>query len=239
MRPLRLAGLWALDYAFALRALTSAAVHDDPASFTVPPEGRAAAPVLLLPGVWETWRFLRPTVRRLHDAGHPVHVLDDLGRNSGTVAEAAQVVERHLLAHDLRGVVIVAHSKGGLIGAYAMAFADPDSRIDRMVAISTPFSGSRYARFLPLPSLHAFSPRDRTIRLLATQRWLAPRITSIWAAFDPHIPGGSALPGAVNVRLPVVGHFRILGTPELARALDAALQPPPVQAGDGADRAAG
>jgi hypothetical protein len=37
------------------------------------------------------------------------------------------------------------------------------------------------------------------------------RITSIYGVFDTMIPGGSELPGATNVRLPVGGHFAILG----------------------------
>ena len=36
------------------------------------------------------------------------------------------------------------------------------------------------------------------------------RITSIYPVFDGHIPEGSALEGAVNIEVPVRGHFRIL-----------------------------
>ncbi len=36
---------------------------------------------------------------------------------------------------------------------------------------------------------------------------------STW--FDPHIPDGSDLPGARNVRLATPGHFRALRDPEL------------------------
>jgi hypothetical protein len=46
------------------------------------------------------------------------------------------------------------------------------------------------------------------------------RITSVWAAFDPHIPGGSSLPGAVNRRIDDGGHFRILRNPAVLDELD-------------------
>ena len=39
------------------------------------------------------------------------------------------------------------------------------------------------------------------------------RIVSIFGEFDPHIPEGSALPGATNITLPTGGHFRILSDP--------------------------
>jgi hypothetical protein len=45
------------------------------------------------------------------------------------------------------------------------------------------------------------------------------RIVSIFGRYDLHIPDGSMLEGATNVRVPVVGHFRILGAPETWRAV--------------------
>ena len=64
------------------------------------------------------------------------------------------------------------------------------------------------------------------LRLLAEELRVNGRITSIWAEFDPHIPGGSRLQGATNVELPVQGHFRILGSPELLEAVERAVTPP-------------
>jgi triacylglycerol lipase len=173
-------------------------------------EGRA---VLVVPGIWETWAFLRPLIARVHSEGHPVHVLSALRWNGRPVEAAARDVAEYLERHDLRDVVIVAHSKGGLIGKYVMAMLDPERRVDSMVAVCAPFSGSRYARWLPLSSLRAFSPRDATTLLLARNAEVNSRIVSIYGEFDPHIPEGSELPGAENVRLPAGGHFRILALP--------------------------
>ena len=63
-----------------------------------------------------------------------------------------------------------------------------------------------------------------TLRLAADHR-VDARITSVWAAFDPHIPAGSALPGAVNRRIEDGGHFRILARPELLAIVDEVLAP--------------
>ncbi|GAA1002168.1 hypothetical protein GCM10009563_33250 [Subtercola frigoramans] len=167
-------------------------------------------PVVIIPGIWETWAFMRPLVQRLHDAGHPVFVLTTLGRNGRPVATLAGLASRYIVQHDLRDVLIVAHSKGGLIGKYAMALLDDTGRISGMVAVCTPFEGSRYAPYLLLPSLRAFSPRDATTLLLAENREVNARIVSVYPQFDPHIPGGSELPGAHNVELATGGHFRIL-----------------------------
>ena len=57
----------------------------------------------------------------LFAAGHPVHVLDQLGYNTGTIPAMATIVRDHLRRLDADDVTIVAHSKGGLIGKQALA----------------------------------------------------------------------------------------------------------------------
>lgn len=217
---------WVLDYAYAAGRQTSGLLRPaDPAGYP-DPAGPARPPVVLVPGVYERWQFLRPLADRLHGLGHPVHVVDRLRWNTAPVRASAEAVAAYLEEHDLRDVVVVAHSKGGLIGKYAMAHLDPGRRIDRMVAVATPFGGSVYARFFLVPSVRAFSPGDPTVRLLAEELRVNGRITSIWGEFDPHIPGGSRLEGATNVELPVQGHFRILASRELLAAVEEALSPP-------------
>ena len=205
---------WVVDYAYAAywqaRGFLS---RPDPVAWR---SGAAGMPtVLLLPGIYETWHFMRPLAQHIHGLGHPVHVVTKLGHNRGSVVASAGLVEEHLHAHNLSDVIIVAHSKGGLIGKYLMTDAASETRIDRMIAIATPFGGSVYARYIPFPALRAFSPADATTLMLAKHLDVNSRITSVFGAFDPHIPGGSALEGARNIRLPVRGHFRILAAPEL------------------------
>jgi triacylglycerol lipase len=168
------------------------------------------APVLLIPGVYEPWQFLLPIARRLHAAGHPVHALPALGHNRSPIRDAAALAQRHLDDLDLRSVVIVAHSKGGLIGKHMMAVDDTGGRIARMVAIAAPFSGSSLARYAPVSTLRAFMASDATLSTLAENFAINSRITSVYSEFDPVIPARSHLDGATNVELPVVGHFRIL-----------------------------
>lgn len=221
MSPLAKGGYWLLDYAYAVGGQVAGFLdRTDPATL----QSGDREPVLLLPGIWETWRFLLAVARHLHAAGHPVHVLPGLRRNGAPVAASAELVRDYLAQHDLRHVVVVAHSKGGLIGKYAMLLHDPEHRIDRMIAVAAPFGGSIYAPYTVLPSLRAFSPTDATTVLLGKNLSVNARITSIYGEFDPHIPGGSDLPGATNVQLPTAGHFRILRLTVLARPLDEALR---------------
>lgn len=212
----RLAGLlrrgwsWALDYVWIVVALAKGLIDwRVPAGY-----GRGSGrPILLLPGVYEDWTVLRRLADRLSSAGHPVHVLRELERNTMGIVDGARVAGDYLVAHDLRDVVIVAHSKGGLIGKQVLASEPAGARVLRIVAIATPFAGSRLAHLVPTPVVQSLGPRDETIVGLAGRTDLNGRITSICPAFDPHIPGGSFLEGATNVRVKAMGHFKVLDDP--------------------------
>ena len=214
---------WGLDYLYvSYWQVRGALVRVDPARYLL--ADAMKPPIVVLPGIYETWQFLRPLADQLSEAGHPVHVVAGLGRNARTVAASAPIVADYLREHDLRDVTILAHSKGGLIGKYLMLRCDPEGRVARMVAIATPFSGSVYARLMLLPSLRAFSPRNATTLMLAASRGVNSRITSIYGSFDPHIPAGSELSGATNIRLDVAGHFRIIGDRQLQDAVALAVK---------------
>ena len=221
-RALRNLAWWVADYAYAghwqLRALLS---RTEPAGFRT----GDGLPVVVLPGVYETWKFLQPLVVAVHERGHPVHVIDLLRRNRRPVPEMADRVREYLVEHDLHDVVLVAHSKGGLIGKRVMVSPEGE-RVRAMVAVATPFAGSRYARLLPLaPTLRIFSPRDATILALAAETAVNRRIVSLYGRFDPHIPERSELAGAVNVELDTGGHFRILAHPRVMAEVIAAAEP--------------
>lgn len=202
---------WALDYAYAgywqLRAFFSRRRAD---AFADGP----STPIVILPGVYETWRFLEPLIAHLHAQGHPVHVVDALERSQRPVIQMAEIVGDALREASMQDVVLVAHSKGGLAGKLVM-LGEERWRIRGMLAVATPFGGSRYARRLPSRTLRAFSPDDPGIVDLARHSEVNGRIVSVYAGFDPHIPEGSELAGAKNVRLDTGGHFRILADPRV------------------------
>ena len=215
-RRLREARWWLLDYGYAATAQARAAFSQaGPEDF----RSGAEAPIVIIPGVYESWQFMRPLIRILHDHGHPVHVVAALGRNRRSLAHASATVAAYLEREHLTGVIIVAHSKGGLIGKLLMTTDDPERRVRAMAAISAPFGGSRYARYWVMPSIRAFAPADAALQSLGQDRRVNHRIVSIYGVFDPHIPEGSELVGARNIQLRVGGHFRILGDPRTVRAV--------------------
>ncbi|MGV8965043.1 MAG: esterase/lipase family protein [Cellulomonas sp.] len=214
---------WLRDYAFVISwqargLLTRAGAEQFSAT------GVATSPaVVLLPGVYESWQFMRPLALALSRHGYPVHFVPTLGFNTGAVPDMANLVAATLERRGLDAVVLVAHSKGGLIGKYAMANCDPGHRIRGLVAINTPFAGSPYARWIPLAPVRAFVPTDAILAALAVEDAVNARITSVATRFDPHIPNGSELAGATNIELATPGHFRALGDPHLVPVILAVL----------------
>lgn len=175
-------------------------------------------PVVLLPGVYETWQLLAPVATALARAGHPVHAVPGLGYNRRPFAEAADRTAAFLVETDLHDVVLVAHSKGGLVGKRVM-LSPAGTRVAGMVAVATPFNGSSYARYLLGRTLRAFSPRDAALLALAAERDVDARITAVYPRFDPHIPETGRLEGGRNVELPLAGHFLPLGDPSLVEVV--------------------
>ncbi|MGN6199449.1 esterase/lipase family protein [Humibacter sp.] len=185
-------------------------------------------PVLLLPGVHESPRFLDPFAALCVACGRRPHVLTALGRNVERVLDTAELAASYLERQDLNDVLVIAHSKGGLVGKQLMTWERTRSRVGGMVAIATPFSGSAFATRAPVRSLRDFSPADSTLLELSANRAANRDIVSAFPRFDPQIPAGSVLPDArANVRVPVDGHFRVLGHPELWRLLRRTLREAP------------
>ena len=113
------------------------------------------------------------------------------------------------------GRVLVAHSKGGLIGKHLLLRErGRGARLRGLVAVCTPFAGAGGPGSSRDPSIRALLPSDETIVMLGSAASVNGRIVSVFGTFDPHVPDGSALDGATNVRVPVAGHFRVLGAPE-------------------------
>lgn len=179
-------------------------------------------PIVLIPGIYENWRFMKPVADFLFENGHPIHVVSGLGYNTGDVETAALAVTAYIKERQLSECIIVAHSKGGLIGKLVMMGSE--ATVLGMVALNTPFVGSRYASFIPLKSLKMFRPQSSILSLLTKNTIINKRIVSVYGLFDPHIPKGSYLEGATNIQLSTRGHFKIMGNKHVHQAILKAIQ---------------
>ena len=209
---------WVYGIGWWLRAFSRSGAPD---AFREPgPDPDHHTPVVLLPGIWERWPYLVPLARSLNAAGHPVHLIAALGANGAALPVGARIVADYLREQQLERVVLVAHSKGGLIGKLVMLDPDVADRIVGMVALSTPFGGSSLSwPIFGRTPLGVFAPRGRAITDLSAQLEVNARIISVQPTHDQVIPEGSSLAGARNVTLKAAGHFRPLRDAEVHRVI--------------------
>ncbi|OYN92340.1 esterase/lipase family protein [Parenemella sanctibonifatiensis] len=218
---------------FADRVADYANVLAAQARSLVPRRTPPAAPwgrdqrVLLLPGVWENPRYLSGLADWLGEHGWSTRTVPRLNWNTFTLARSARIVaaelERLGAAED--PVLVVAHSKGGLIAKHVMADPAYGDLIAGCVAVSTPFEGSWLAGlFLPGFGVRNLRSRNAAIRALALQAEVNARIVSIYPRMDPHVPEGSRLAGAAaNIEIDTTGHFRVLDHRDARAAILAGL----------------
>lgn len=81
-------------------------------------------------------------------------------------------------------------------------------------------------RATPHPFLALAIPNDLGLLKLSANLSVNAKIISIYSSFDPHIPGGCDLAGATNIKLPTLGHFRLLSDVRLHHAVLKHLAPP-------------
>ncbi len=210
---------WIIDYLHMIRGHIFAAVHRDPPEHYLGYALPDKVPVILIPGILEKWGFMKPIADRISREGHPVYVVPGLQYNIFSIPLSAQevreVVVRAIPKEDF--AVLLAHSKGGLIGKYLLSHYNDDGRIKGMVAIATPFSGAVLAKFIPHGAFQELTPESKIIHDLGEHDAVNHKIISIIPKFDNHILGekGSHLQGAENIVVSESGHHKVLFSKEV------------------------
>lgn len=196
---------WLVDYAHIAKNWPKMYLHRDPPDHYLGHIVQGKEPVILLAGVTNTWRSLKKIGDKISLEGHPVYIVPNLGRNFKDIESSAKIVEEVIDENHLENVIIIAHSKGGLIGKYLLI---QDKRIKKLVAIATPFAGSYIARIFPHKTLRELSPKSKIIAKISSHTEVDKKIISIIPAFDNHVfpRGSSYLQGAKNIRIRVYGH---------------------------------
>lgn len=201
---------WMVDYAYMLKGVVSFRLRPPRHYHEYTQAGKT--PVILLAGLFLKWLFLRNIGNRISKAGHPVYIIPNLGRNLLSVDWSAGLVRKVIDDKNLQHVVIVSHSKGGLIGKQLLAHHNKDGRVKAVIAIASPFSGSRLARLIPHHAFRELKPGSETVKNLHDQKYVNKHIYSITPEYDNHIlhNSGSYLEGATNVVVPARGHHKVV-----------------------------
>lgn len=168
------------------------------------------------------WWLLR---RRLEAAGHIVATVSlappytNIGK---LVPELGQRIEAVCKATGADRVILVAHSMGGLVCRSYLARHGSD-RVERLITISSPHSGSELARIGIGKNAREMEPGSRWLKDLGQSGLPVPAV----AIRTPHdnfvMPqDNQRLPGASDVELAGIGHLAVLFTRRTASELIAA-----------------
>jgi len=168
------------------------------------------------------WWLLR---RRLEAAGHIVATVSlappytNIGK---LVPELGQRIEAVCKATGADRAILVAHSMGGLVCRSYLARHGSD-RVERLITISSPHSGSELARIGIGKNAREMEPGSRWLKDLGQSGLPVPAV----AIRTPHdnfvMPqDNQRLPGASDVELAGIGHLAVLFARRTASELIAA-----------------
>jgi triacylglycerol lipase len=214
---------WATDYLYLAKG------HSYPFIYRKPPEhylGHVVggkSPIVLIPGVMTKWQFLKPIADPLSHFGHPIYVLEHLGYNTGRIDHSAKLVRELIEEKNLKEVIIIAHSKGGLVGKQVLDVHNEDGRVIKLISVSTPYKGSKIVHFIPLRHLKELSHKSEMVQGLNKEFKNNSKITSIYGIFDNHVwpLSSSNLVGAKNIQVETRGHHKILFDKKIAEIIRA------------------
>lgn len=213
MRISRKVGAWLADYGYMVRGMLLMVVHREPPQHYLGHIVEGKVPVILIPGISHRWSFMKHLGDEVSLQGHPVYIVPNLRNNLYNISTSAKILRSLIEKENISGAVLIAHSKGGLIGKYLLAHYNTDNRVLGMVSIATPFSGSAIAKLIPRDSYRELRSDSEIVRDLETHKSENERIISIIPEYDNHVwaERGSFLDGAAdNIEVPVHGHHKVL-----------------------------
>lgn len=172
--------------------------------------------ILLIHGLHSSWLSLEYVANIANQAGYKIHILPSIGNNTSPVMDQATIVSEYINTHKLTDLIIIAHSKGGIIAKYLLDNLQDKDKILKIIAIATPFHGTKIAIFNQ-SNISELNRNSEFITLLHENKDNNHKIVSIRARIDNHIiPASSAmLEGAENIVIDIFGHTRILKSGKL------------------------
>lgn len=208
---------WVSDYLHLIKGTTIMYLTRTPPKHYLGQVDINKAPVILVPGVLGRWAFFKDLGDKISLKNHAVYIVPELGNNLKDIPKSAEIVREVIDKNNIKNGIIVAHSKGGLIGKYLLTYLNSDNRIKKMISIATPYSGSSMAKIIPYPPFKELLPRSKIIEDLKSHSEANSKIISISPIFDNHVwaKEGSFLEGAKNITINERGHHKILFNKEL------------------------
>jgi triacylglycerol lipase len=207
---------WFKDYAYATKKHIHSIVRRKIPSHYIS-DTDYKGDIILIPGVYEKWQFLKKIGDFLSREGYSVHIVEEIKRNRQAIHKESSKLHAYIEKNKIKDAVIIAHSKGGLVGKHYLVNHNKDNRVIKLIAIATPFSGSNIAKIIKTKAVKELHPEGQSIQALKKITEVNQIITSIFPESDNQIwhKDRSFVENGKNIVLKIKGHHKILDSKEL------------------------
>lgn len=163
--------------------------------------------ILLVPGQFGTWYYLRKLGNYLNHLGYKIYTTPSIEPNIHTISYCAKEVKDRILALNLNKIIIIGHSKGGLIARNLLIDKEVYSKIKKVITISTPHLGTLWGYFY-LFNIHELIPNSHEIERLSQDQGKYKTVVNLYSKIDPFVVPNKSLilKDAKNIVIGTVGH---------------------------------
>ena len=114
---------WVIDYTYMIHGSVTGLLHHKAPAHYLGHIQEGKVPIILIPGVLGRWGFLKNLGDKISLEGHPVYIVQSLKYNLFSIPESAKIIRKIVdtikkETPHFSNAIIIAHSKGGLIGKY-------------------------------------------------------------------------------------------------------------------------
>ena len=209
-------GVWLIDLVYVSRGKIRA-LFPAPQELLAP---NSKGNLLLVQGVNNYFTFMLPLGRFLKNQGYNVYFVKSLGFNMAPVPKCAQRIKELVEQKNLDNLIIIGHSKGGIIAKHLLCYLNLGDKIKGIIALAAPFAGTGAAKYLTIKG--ELLPKSPLIELLMQKTEENKRIISIYSAYDNMIwQHDSCLLDKArdNLEIKISGHNRFVFSLETKKAI--------------------
>jgi alpha-beta hydrolase superfamily lysophospholipase len=167
--------------------------------------------IVFLQGFNEGWVFASKLGNELNKIGYKIHHIKALDHNFYSLDTSIEIVKKYLQKQDLKNVVMISHSKGGLVGKAVLDDEKFTDKIRHLIAIAPPFKGTIFG-YAAILSLHELKPYSKKIKRIVDNRKNYHKIHVLHSKIDNLVIPNSSfkIEGMKRTQLDTVGHTEIL-----------------------------
>jgi len=167
--------------------------------------------VILIPGYGGTFSFFTNIGNYLNSLGWKVKLFAGF-KSLEKIDVLAKKLAQEIINNEESELVLLAHSKGGLVAKKMMDdYEEANEKVKMAICFSTPWKGSILCQ-LRVMNLEEMRPSDPLIKKIVKENKNNKKIISFYSKVDDRVlPNENLiLEGGRNIRIEIVGHSRIL-----------------------------